>query len=296
MQGQANLSSISNSDYTMKKILYFISICLLFASPIVLYYTVKTVYLLKNDQYKETIYGNEIYHAIEKSKKKTKYKKLILGDSTANQFYNCKEEDPDSAYSLSCNQAIGMIGQYILLNNYIKAGNRPDTVYLVYTPFSFWDNLDQVYTYHYFLKPFYYDEYKPLMSGTVKEQIRKIPKYQLCHIPYIQTTGWAPNIKQEKRNYSFLSPISKEYLSKFDSLSNKYNFTFRIIPTFVAEHWRDSIKHFRHNEYADCCFKREISNFLKSIPYLADSCFVDEVHLKTPKLYQAIINQKLHLN
>ena len=267
----------------------------LFALPIVLYYTVKTVYLLKDDNYKKTIYGNEIYCAIEKSKTKTQYKKLILGDSTANQFYNCKEENPDSAYSLSCNQAIGMIGQYILLHNYLEAGNRPDTVFLLYTPFSFWDNLDQVYTYHYFLKPFYYDEYKPLMSPLVINQIHKLPKYMICHFPLIQTTGWAPNVKQENRDYSFLSPISKEYLSKIDSLSNKHKFVFKIIPTFVADHWRDSINHFKYNEYADCCFKREISNYIENIPYLEDTCFLDEVHLKSPKLYQAAINKKLNL-
>lgn len=280
----------------MKRIIYFIVLFIIFVSPIVVYYTAKTAWLLKDDKYKTTIYGNEIYRAIEKSKKKTKYRKLILGDSTANQFYNCKEENPDSAYSLSCNQAIGMVGQYILLYNYIKAGNRPDTVYLVYTPFSFWDNLDQVYTYHYFLKPFYYDEYKSLMTHTVKVQIRKIPKHQLCHIPFIQTTGWAPDIKEETRNYSFLSPICKEYLSKIDSLSKEYHFTFNIIPTFVAEHWRDSVNHFNHNEFAECCYKRELSTYLDNIPYLADSCFLDEVHLKTPELYKPIINQRLHLH
>lgn len=268
----------------------------LFALPIALYYTVKTVYLLKDDNYKKTIYGNEIYRAIEKSKIKTQYKKLILGDSTANQFYNCKEEDPDSAYSLSCNQAIGMIGQFILLHNYLEAGNRPDTVYLVYTPFSFWDNLDQVYTYHYFLKPFYYDEYKPLMSSLVIDQIEKLPKHGLCHFPLIQTTGWAPNIKKEKRAYSFLSPICKEYLSKINNLSDKYHFAFKIIPTFVAEHWQDSIKHFNHAEFTDSNYKIELLHYLENITYLPDSCFIDEVHLRNPQLYKPIINQQLHLH
>ena len=279
----------------MKKILFFISMIALFVLPIVIYYTVKTVYLLKDDNYKKTIYGNEIYRAIEKSKKKTTYKKLILGDSTANQFYNCKEEAPDSAYSLSCNQAIGMIGQYILLHNYIEAGNRPDTVYLVYTPFSFWDNLDQVYTYHYFLKPFYYDEYKPQMSPLVVNQIHKLPKYMICHFPLIQTTGWAPNIKPERRLYSFISPICKEYLSKIDSLSLEYNFEFEIIPTFVAEHWKDSIIHFNRQEYIRNSFADKLNRYLDRIIYLNDSCFVDDVHLKHPKLYQAIINNQLNI-
>lgn len=269
---------------------------LLFVMPIVIYYTAKTVWLLKDDQYKTTIYGNEIYRAIEKSKKKTKYKKLILGDSTANQFYNCKKDDPDSAYSLTCNQAIGMVGQFILLNNFINAGNRPDSVFLVYTPFSFWDNLDQVYTYHYFLKPFYYDEYLPLMNKTVKEQIRKIPKYQICHLPIIQTTIWAPDLKQEERHYSFLSPICIEYLSKIDSLSIHNNFYFEIIPTFVAKHWKDSISHFNRHEYMHNSYTYKLNHYLDNIIYLDDSCFVDEVHLKYPSKYQAQLNRQLHVH
>ena len=282
----------------MKKIISFICIFILFVSPIVFYYTVKTIYLLKDDNYKKTIYGNEIYRAIEKSKKKTTYKKLILGDSTANQFYNCKEEDPDSAYSLSCNQAIGMIGQYILLHNYLEAGNRPDTVYLLYTPFSFWDNLDQVYTYHYFLKPFFYEVYKPMMSDIVLRQIKKIPKYQLCHFPFIQTTGWAPTIEQEKRDFSFLSPICNEYLSKIDSLSGQYHFDFEIVPTFVAEHWKDSINHFNRQEYAQTNFANKLNQYLNSIRYLDDSCFIDEVHLIHPLLYinkmDSLLNISIH--
>lgn len=280
----------------MKRIIHLIGLFLLFVSPIIIYYTAKTAWLLKDDKYKKTIYGNEIYKAIEKSKKKTTYRKLILGDSTANQFYNSKEEDPDSAYSLSCNQAIGMAGQFFLLSNYLNAGNRPDTVFVVYTPFSFWDNLDQVFTYHYFLKPFYYEEYKPLMTDLVRKQIKKIPKYWACHIPFIQTTGWAPDIHKEKRNYSFLSPICKEYLSKIDSLSKEYKFKLDIVPTFVAEHWKDSISHFKRNEFSDCSYRENLSNFLDNIHFLHDSCFVDEVHLKCPYLYKPMIDRRLHLH
>lgn len=282
----------------MKKILHLIGLILIFASPIIIYYTAKTAWLLKDDKYKKNIYGNEIYRAIEKSKKKTKYRKLILGDSTANQFYNCKEEDPEEAYSLSCNQAIGMVGQFILLNNYLKAGNRPDTVYLVYTPFSFWDNLDQVYTYHYFLKPFYYDEYKLLMNRTVIEQIKKIPKYQLCHIPFIQTTGWAPDIHNEQRSYSFISPICKDYLEKIDSLCSHHAICFEIIPTFVAEHWRDTIMHFAKSEFTGHSCQNKLDIYLNNIIFLDDSCFIDEVHLIHPLLYinkmDSLLNISIH--
>lgn len=268
---------------------------MLFILPVVIFYSVKTLWLLTDDKYKSTIYGNEVYKAIEKSKKKNKRNKLILGDSTANQFYNCKDGDPQDAYSLTCTQAIGMVGQYLLLTNYLNTGNRPDTVYLVYTPFSFWDNLDQVYTYHYFLKPFYYDEYKPLMTKTVIEQIRRIPKYWACHIPYIQTTGWAPDIKPQERDYSFLSPISTEYLAKIDSLSIEYKFDLEIIPTYVANHWKDSINHFNRKEYEGSNYSNKLTHYLDHINYLPDSCFIDEVHLKHPMLYKERIDSILNL-
>ncbi len=279
----------------MKAVFKFIIVCFLFILPVVIYYSAKTFWLLTDEKYKSTIYGNEVYKAIEKSRKKTKYKKLILGDSTANQFYDCKKKGPNDAYSLTCTQAIGMVGQFILLNNYLNSGNRPDTVYLVYTPFSFWDNLDQIYTYHYFLKPFYYDEYKPLMTKNVMEQIRKIPKYWACHIPYIQTTGWAPDVKPQERHYSFLSPISTEYLSKIDSLSNEYKFDFEMIPTFVACHWKDSIQHFNHKEYESYDYGGKIKRYMEHIHYLSDSCFIDEVHLKHPMLYKERIDSLLNL-
>lgn len=280
----------------MRKITHFIAVFLLFALPVVLFYSVKTVWEMKDGKYKKTIYGNEIYCAIEKSKKKTKYRKLILGDSTANQFYNCKEDDPDSAYSLSCNQAIGMVGQYILLNNYLNAGNRPDTVYLVFTPFSFWDNLDQVYTYHYFLKPFYYDENKPFMTKTVIEQVKKIPKYWACHIPFIQTTAWAPDFHEEKRDYSFLSPISKEYLTKIDSLSRTHHFELAFVPTLVARQWQDSVSHFNRREFARCRFEDKLNTYLDEIKFLDDSCFVDDVHLAYPNVYRHLLDQRMHLH
>ena len=30
---------------------------------------------------------------------------------------------------------------------------------------------------------------------------------RISHIPFIQTTDWAPNIQPEERHYTFLSPI-----------------------------------------------------------------------------------------
>jgi len=109
--------------------------------------------------------------------------------------------------------------------------------------------------------------------------------YWSCYIPYIQTIGWAPNIEQDTRNYSFLSPISKDYLSIIDWLSYKHHFAFKIIPTIVASHWRDSITHFNHKEFEVCYNKKMLLHFLLNIHNFPDSCFIDEVHFKRLQLY-----------
>ena len=68
--------------------------------------------MLSNDKYMQEVHGHEVYTSIKKSKEKTKIKKLIIGDSTANQLYNTETDTTSSIYSLTCNQAIGIVGHF----------------------------------------------------------------------------------------------------------------------------------------------------------------------------------------
>lgn len=277
----------------MKKgLLAFCMKCMGFALLAVAYFGFKSANLLYQDRYKDTLPGREIYWAIDKSKKRTAKKKLVIGDSTGNQFFN-NQEDDDSIYSLACNQSIGMVGHYILLHNFLDAGNRPDVVYMVFRPFSLGNNLDDNYTYHYFLKKFYYDENMPFMSETVSRQIHRIPYYWLCHFPTIQTTTWAPKYSHEERDYTFISPITKEYIEKIDSLSSTYNFRLVMVPTFVSKSLKPSIERFDRNELGGVKCRDLLENYLKQIEYLPDSSFWDGSHLTHPANYKERILEKL---
>jgi hypothetical protein len=244
-----------------------------------------TIYLLANDRYKSIVAGKEIYYSIFKSKQKKKTKKILLGDSVGDQlFSNVSNNDPVN--SLACNAAIGMVGQYILLNNYLQMNNRIDTVYMIFTPFSFLNNLDQIYTYHYFLKPFYNEEYKNQFTETVNKQIDKIPFNKFCRIPVVLTSNWAPNfVSQDSISYSFLSPISIEYLNKIKQLSIKYNFRIKILPTPVRFSLRKEIANINKKEILKTNLKEEFDSYFQNIFYLNDTCFVDKVHLKNAKNY-----------
>ena len=251
--------------------------------------------MLSDNKYEKEVHGHEVYTSLEKSKKRNKAKKLIIGDSTANQLYNTETDTSSVICTLACNQAIGVVGHFILLTNYLTAGNRPNDVYLIYNPLGYWDNLDQVYTYHYFLKPFYKKEYKQFFSENVNRQIHKIPYNFVSQFPPILISSWSPEIKEEKRPYTFLSPISKEYLEKIDSLCKKHKIRLHFVSPFMSEYWRDTISHFNLTEIEGRSYTNDFSNYINDIIYVDDSCFSDHLHLKEHNLtkFKKIIEKKI---
>lgn len=229
--------------------------------------------------------GSSIYLSIKKSKKKNSSKILLLGDSVGNQLFSNKANN-EGLNSLATNQAISIVGQYLLLNNYLSVGNTVDKVILFYSPFSFRNNLNQVYTYHYFLKPFYNPEYNSLFSSAVIEQIRKIPYNQFVQVPHIFVTSWAPNFSSpDYTDFSFLSPISNEYLIKIKELSIQYDFDLDIWPTPTSIEKKKLIDKMNLNESAKCNLEQEFKNYFAKIVYLDSTEFSDGTHLINPEIY-----------
>lgn len=247
---------------------------------------VRPLYLLYKDRYKETVAGNEIYYSIAKSKQKKKSKKILLGDSVGKQLFDNKTNN-DSLNSLACNQSIAMVGHYLLLNNYLNAGNEIDTVYMLFSPFTFKNNLDQIYTYHYFLKPMYIDEYKPLFTETVNKQIEKIPYARFCRFPMILTSDWAPDFKsKDSVTYTLLSPISIEYLTKIKELSIQHHFKLIMLPPPASMSKKPLIEKMDQQEIVKNNLSDVFGNYFKNFVYYEDAKFFDGTHVKNPELYR----------
>lgn len=235
--------------------------------------------------------SSEIYMSILKSKKKTTIKKLLLGDSTAHQFFNNTNPDIDY-YSLACNQSIGLCGHFFLLNNFLNAGNRPEEVYILLTPGSLKNNLDKIYTYHYFLKPFNRSEYKPLMTENVVRQMSKIPYHQFSQFPLTLSPAYVPDYHAQEQKIQFLSPISIEYLEKIDSLQKIYDFRVYYVPTLVSESFEEEIKEFKIAGVNDT-LKNALTLYINSIHYLPSECFIDNVHMMQPLKYKNVILEEM---
>lgn len=251
-----------------------------------------SIFLITTDLFLIYIPGSEIYISIEKSRIENDSKKVLLGDSVGRQMYSNKEFSYP-VNSLACNQAIGMVGQYVLLKSYLDSGNNPDEVYMILTPFSFQNNLDQKYTFHYFLKPFYKAEFKDDFSDLVFQQIQKIPYYQFSRVPHIVATSWAPDYKiDDSRKDFFLSPISIEYLKKIKQLSMDRGFHFELVPPPTNKNFEAIISAMDREAIEENNLQDIFEDYFNKIIYLDSTEFVDGTHLKDPKKYSMLYAEK----
>lgn len=233
--------------------------------------------------YEDIVIGREIYLSIRKSKVKKKVKVLIIGDSVAKQLYD-NETYNNEIYSLTTNQAISLAGQYILLKNFIdnNQGNLPGEIILIMVPKSFNNNLDQIYSYNYFLKPFYKSEYKSMITDTCQKLINKIPFYFLSQQPLVVNTNWCPTYVSKDEPYQFISPLSTNYLLKIKELCLKNHLPIKFFcPPIKASGFANAIAHAkRHTLIEKSGFKNEFAYYFKSITTLPDSMYQDDAHLK----------------
>lgn len=233
--------------------------------------------------------GKEIYTAIDKSKKNNKSKTLLIGDSVGNQIFN-NEEEHDQFNSLATNQAISFAGQYFLLNEYLKTGNEIESLIMLFVPWSFINNLDQIYTYHYFLKPFYNSDYSMLFSKTVIGQIEKLDYNLISQFPPIKIIPWAPEFSNiSSPDFTFLSPISVEYLNKISQLSKQYNFSVKIIPPPISFEYKLLIESIDKSEILQTELSSELLEYFEKINYIDKSNFSDGTHLINPENYYNIL-------
>jgi hypothetical protein len=237
--------------------------------------------------------GHQTYSAIKKSKSKSTKKILLLGDSVAKSLFPNDEEGEIN--SLATNQAIGVPGNYFLLKNYLDAGNTIETLVIIYNPYSLKNNLNQKYSYHYFLKPFFNDEYVNYFTVNLLEQIEMIPNKNYLLIPSIRATLWSPNFPQSKNlitdefgnsnntKYSYLSPLSIEYLNKIKDLSIKNGFDIKLLPVPTSTNKKINFISFQ-KETEKTNLIEEFKFYLDNLNYIDPKYFSDGIHLNNQEI------------
>jgi hypothetical protein len=264
------------AKFIRRSILFFlVAFALLSVESLVSYFT-KT--------YQKEVNGNEVYLSLKKAKAKKKVKLLIIGDSVGKQLYD-NETYNGAIYSLACNQAISLAGQYILLEKFIENNKTslPDEVIMIITAETFTNNLNQVFTFHYFLKPFYNQEFKPLLTATALTQIRKVPLYYLSQLPLILNTNWSPSYTAvSDTSYHFISPVSNNYLLKIKALCTANHLPLKLIcPPIKTSRKQLNLDYAKNiREIAKTGLQNEFKDYFQNIRFLPDSLYIDKIHFK----------------
>lgn len=111
----------------------------------------------------------EIIPAIERAQEESGHTKLVLGDSVGHRVFAPLREANDEYLILTTNQAIGMMGQYLLAEQFIKSHDEATDIYVVMIAGSFATDFSTKYGYQYAVMPFVeMDIFQNLDDETIK--------------------------------------------------------------------------------------------------------------------------------
>lgn len=228
--------------------------------------------------YKKFVPGTEVYTAIERTLVPNQKTTILLsGDSVGKQLFDSLN-NKKSYTSIACNNAIDIIGHYLLIHDFISKPNKLKKIYFLYNPLALENDLDHKFTYNYFLKPFYNSHYITNFSQKSINKIKKIPYYNLSNFPVIKIFNFAPKVTS--RNKKLISDTSIEYLNKIINLLEKKNIEFIILSPPIKGSFRDKVLNII-KEYEQSFFKNiTLDIYFNNITFLSGKFFSDHVHIK----------------
>lgn len=239
----------------------------------------------------------DIYKAIESCKKTHEGKDiLILGDSVASQLVTYGMKNKKRIIDLTCNQAMSLAGQYVLLENILKNNKQIKTVCLLVIPNSFRNNLDNKYTHNYFVKPFYTNFAEYLTNNTILKINKKyskmhsvIDKLPVSRVINVFAIDYHDDSSPERYD-THLSPVSIEYLTLMQNKCNSLNVKFKIYPLPISKTIYNTNKNlsYMRNQTNSNGFNAIFEEYFDKLVVLDDNFFVsDNTHIK-PKYIEFV--------
>jgi hypothetical protein len=233
--------------------------------------------------------ASEVYGAINESRKGQRYDTFIIGDSVARQLMSVLDGYKRGVVDLTSNQAISMAGQYILVDNILKSNPNVKSIYLLYTPKSLDNNLNQKWTYNYFIKPFYLNNSDKFTSNTSNKVNKKI--YSVFYLfpmskvlPIFFVVNYKDQSYQPYNSKLIISETSIEYLQIIKRICAERKVVFKIIPLPISKKYQKEYSYAItqvHQNMLDDVFGAYFNNIL----VLSDKYFIDDaIHFKSDSI------------
>jgi hypothetical protein len=185
--------------------------------------------------------GEDVYRVLEAADlPHPKVTTLYLGDSVARQLFPMHSEPSPKLLYLPANQAISLAGQYCLLQKVIDHSPRLRHVYFFYTPRSWANDLDQIFTHDYFCgyfhtAPMIWEIWQLKHDPQLSEShfARLILPNTMAENSYLnrsQSNYGVPIVKVDPADQHPFSKTSKYFLAKMKTLCAQRNITLTVLP------------------------------------------------------------------
>lgn len=239
----------------------------------------------------EPPFGPELYYALDLAEERNEYTGVIIGDSVARLIFapSYQEETSETCY-LATNQAITVLGNYILLSRYLENNPQTEEVIYIVRPQSLANPLWYNFSFQYFVVPFYNETYKGYIDEDTRSYIEErfgkiyatndIIKSFIVNSSYYMDVYLNNILEQqlEVRDEKHLSALSIKYLPMMKSLCEQYGATFTVLaaplPDTEENHdWTEFGRQIEENGLTDI-----LGSYLQGIEYYDESCFSDEAH------------------
>lgn len=226
------------------------------------------------------IAGMNVYKVMERSLAPNKEVKILLaGDSVGWQLFEPLNSNDDMT-SLACNQAIDVIGHYLLFDNFFSKPNSVEKLHFLYNPFSLSNDLNHKFTYNYFLKPFYSHRYVNKITPYAMAQIDKIPFSTFSRLSFVKMSSFSPSYSPEVNRDYVLSITSLDYFGKIEDLMSEKNIDFKILSPPIKESRKSEVLELKRKYQSSAVRTKTMDEYFDNILFLPDSFYRDDIHFK----------------
>lgn len=236
-------------------------------------------------------FGPELYYALDLAEQRTDYTKVIVGDSVARLIFSPDHQaETEEVCYLATNQAITVLGNYILLNRYLENNPQTEEVYYIVRPQSLANPLWYNFSFQYFIVPFYNDTYKKYidedMRSYIEDRFGRLYATNDIVKSFIENNAYYMDVylnnvleqQLEVRDEKHLSELAIKYLMRMEELCDSYGVKLEVLaaplPDTEENHdWSEFAEQIEENGLSEL-----LSGYLDGIDYYPESAFADEAH------------------
>ena len=236
-------------------------------------------------------FGPELYYALDLAEEKTEYTKVIIGDSVARLIFAPDYQDEtDTTCYLATNQAITVLGNYILLNRYLENNPQTEEVYYIVRPQSLANPLWFNFSFQYFIVPFYNGTYKQYIDDDtckyIEDRFGKLYATNDIVKSFIENNAYYMDVylnnvleqQLEVRDEKHLSDLTIKYLPNIKVLCYRHGGKLKVraapLPdTKDNRDWAEFEQQIVDNGLSDL-----LGDYIDGIDYYPEEAFGDEAH------------------